>query len=74
MAKLINPQIAVLDVFECDECGFHLGIDTSYIEQVEDLKIPCPVPSCSGVFDTSADYPEPDPLPFDVPGDVYESV
>ena len=39
-----------LDVFEC-KCGFHMGIDSSYLEQVEDVKIACP--SCGEIIDTS---------------------
>ena len=36
MAKLIETvetDKCSLSVYECD-CGFHLGIDTSYLEQV----------------------------------------
>ena len=30
-----------LEVVEC-ECGFHLGVDTSYLEQVGSVEIICP--------------------------------
>jgi len=30
-----------LEVFECS-CGFHLGLDFTYLDQCGDLKVPCP--------------------------------
>jgi len=39
-----------LCVFECD-CGFHLGLDASYLDQIGDLQVKCP--SCGELFDTS---------------------
>ena len=34
-----------LQVVECVACGFHLGIDLIYLEQVEGVSLACP--SCS---------------------------
>ena len=31
-----------LAVFECIHCGFHLGLDASYLEQVSQITMPCP--------------------------------
>jgi len=31
-----------LEVIECNYCGFHIGIDASYLDQVGDIKILCP--------------------------------
>jgi len=42
-----------LEVYEC-KCGFHIGLDTSFIEQVSDIKIKCP--SCGEKLDTK-DFP-----------------
>ena len=53
MAKYIcsieNDKVQ-LEVFECD-CGFHLGLDFTYMDQVDDIKIECP--SCKKIIDTS---------------------
>ena len=44
-----------LEVIECD-CGFHIGVDVSYLLQVGDVKIQCP--SCDIIVDTSVVCPE----------------
>jgi ssDNA-binding Zn-finger/Zn-ribbon topoisomerase 1 len=31
-----------LEVVECNHCGFHLGIDASYLEQVDGVSLACP--------------------------------
>jgi len=49
-----NDQVQ-LEVFECD-CGFHIGLDFTYLAQEEDLKVPCP--KCGEVFDTEELKPE----------------
>ena len=44
MAKLIDiaeTDRYTLSIYECD-CGFHLGLDTSYLEQVDEVKTLCP--------------------------------
>ena len=38
-----------LEIIECD-CGFHIGIDATFLEQVGDTKITCP--SCQSVIST----------------------
>lgn len=38
-----------LYVYECP-CGFHLGIDASYLEAVDDVVVPCP--NCKEEFNT----------------------
>jgi len=40
-----------LEVYECDGCGFHIGFDSSYIDQVGDVSIQCP--SCGEVVISS---------------------
>ena len=44
-----------LEVVECD-CGYHMGIDATYIDQVEDFKTKCP--ACGAVIDTAVICPE----------------
>ncbi len=38
-----------LEVYECD-CGFHIGLDTSYLDQVGEIIINCP--SCNVEINT----------------------
>ena len=38
-----------MEVIECD-CGFHMGIDVTFLEQVGDFKINCP--SCNAEINT----------------------
>jgi len=39
-----------LEVVECD-CGYHMGIDATYLVQVGDFKTDCP--SCGKTIDTA---------------------
>lgn len=48
--KIIPPSQCELLLIEC-ECGYHMGIDFSYVDQVSDFKTPCP--SCDLVIDTA---------------------
>ena len=41
-----------LDVIECD-CGFHIGLDATYLDQVDEIEIPCP--SCKRIIYTDFD-------------------
>lgn len=41
-----------LEVYECGDCGFHIGLDSSFIEQIGDIKIKCP--ACENMFDTGS--------------------
>jgi hypothetical protein len=49
-----NDQVQ-LEVVECD-CGFHLGIDATYLVQVGDCVICCP--SCCAQINTAVVFPE----------------
>jgi len=40
-----------LEVIECD-CGFHLGIDATYLDQVDGVDIECP--SCGKIISAGA--------------------
>jgi hypothetical protein len=44
-----------LEVCQC-ECGFHTGIDATYLDQVEDLNMICP--SCKRIWNTSEVFNE----------------
>ena len=44
-----------LEVIECD-CGFHLGLDATYLDQVGDFICSCP--SCGATIDTVVIVPE----------------
>lgn len=37
----LQGETASLDVHEC-LCGFHIGVDTTYLEQVSSVSIACP--------------------------------
>ena len=52
MKRLISErhEIADLEVIECD-CGYHMGIDASYVLRVGDFKTNCP--SCGKEIDTA---------------------
>lgn len=47
--KDVETDRYVLEVYECD-CGFHIGLDASYLDQVGDIIIPCP--GCGKDLDT----------------------
>jgi len=49
-----NEQVQ-LEVVECD-CGYHMGIDATYLDQVGELVIPCPC--CEARIDTRVVCPE----------------
>lgn len=51
----IETDIIQLEVVECD-CGYHMGIDATFLVEVGDLKIPCP--SCGAIIDTEVVCPE----------------
>lgn len=52
----VSNGIAELEVVECASCGFHLGIDATYLIQVGDLNIPCP--NCGSIIPTRVVCPE----------------
>jgi len=39
-----------------NDCGYHMGVDATYLEQVGDFKTKCP--SCKIVVDTAKVLPE----------------
>lgn len=51
--KILSPEEAErkceILIIECN-CGFHLGLDESYLDQVGHIKINCP--SCKALVDT----------------------
>ena len=49
-----NEQVQ-LEIIECD-CGYHMGIDASYLINVGDFKCHCP--SCDALIDTEVICPE----------------
>jgi hypothetical protein len=53
--KSVNTDEVELEVLECS-CGYHMGIDSSFLEGVGDFKTICP--SCSREIDTEVDIPE----------------
>ena len=48
--KDIETEKVELEIYECD-CGFHLGLDATYLLQVDNIKIGCP--SCGKIIDTA---------------------
>lgn len=44
-----------LEVYAC-ECGFHIGIDATYIDQVDKVIMKCP--GCQSELDTSTAFKE----------------
>jgi hypothetical protein len=46
----VSTSTVELEVLECG-CGFHIGIDGTYLDQVGDIKLECPV--CQATIDTS---------------------
>ena len=50
--KMIRDDEAELAVYHCNKCNFDLGLDASFLEQVEEIVMPCPNPDCDSVLDT----------------------
>lgn len=57
--KLIPLSKCEIDIIECD-CGYHMGVDATFLDQVGDFKTKCP--SCSLIIDTSKVYDYDDAL------------
>lgn len=51
----VETEEVSMEVGECD-CGYHFGVDATYLDQVEDFKFPCP--SCGRIIDTADLFPE----------------
>lgn len=54
LSSVENDQVQ-LEIMQCD-CGFHLGVDATYLDQVGDFVIECP--SCHAKIDTAIVFPE----------------
>jgi hypothetical protein len=53
--KRLKPVFSIeyeLDVIQCD-CGFHIGLDATFLDQVKEIQIECP--SCEAIIDTDFD-------------------
>lgn len=50
LIEAIETEKCYLFVYECTSCRFHLGLDATFIENVEDIKIQCP--SCGSEIST----------------------
>ena len=48
--ETVATSTVELEVIEC-VCGFHIGIDGTYLDQVGDIKLECPV--CQTTIDTT---------------------
>ena len=55
--KIVDIKKCSIDVVECD-CGYHLGLDASYLDQVGDFITECP--ACQAKIDTSLLYDDND--------------
>lgn len=51
----IETATVVLEIGECD-CGYHFGVDASYLVEVGDFSFPCP--ACKIEIDTAKLFPE----------------
>ena len=49
-----NDQVQ-LEVIECD-CGYHMGIDATFLDQIGDVFLICP--ACNKIFRTDEICPE----------------
>ena len=50
--KVLEPaenEVYSLEVIECN-CGFHIGLDYTYLDQVADIIIACP--NCRDLIET----------------------
>lgn len=55
--KSVETDEYQLEVVQCD-CGYHIGIDATFIDQVGDFTITCP--SCGAIESTATVCPEHD--------------
>ena len=53
--KSVENEQVQLEVLECD-CGFHMGLDATFFEQVGDFAFTCP--SCDMDWHTALVFPE----------------
>lgn len=45
----ISNELYELEIYECS-CGFHIGLDATYLDQCGPIKTPCP--SCGALLNT----------------------
>jgi hypothetical protein len=50
----VETELVSLEVGECD-CGYHFGIDVTFLEDVGDFTFRCP--SCDKCIDTAIVFP-----------------
>jgi hypothetical protein len=55
-----------LEIGECD-CGYHFGVDFTFIDQVEDFEFECP--ACGEIIDTARVFPADVPIDEEVHDD-----
>ena len=48
--KIVPISKCQIDIIECD-CGYHMGIDVTFTDQVNDFKTKCP--SCKVTINTA---------------------
>ncbi|MGX1811467.1 hypothetical protein ACWIGI_37570 [Nocardia sp. NPDC055321] len=74
-AKWIASAVSALyelEVAECG-CGFHIGLDATFVDQVADFVIICP--ACHSVIDTAATFgAEPSTIHRVVTGDLGNDI
>jgi hypothetical protein len=51
----VENDVVQLEVIECD-CGYHMGIDATFLDQVGDFETTCP--ACNCIIDTAEVCPE----------------
>ena len=61
--KSVETDEVQLEIGECD-CGYHFGIDATFLESGGDFKFRCP--SCETEIDTAFLFPEDNLVPFEV--------
>ena len=42
LLEAVTTPRTVLEVYECTHCGYHLGVDSTYLEQIGDVHGYCP--------------------------------
>jgi hypothetical protein len=58
--KLVETDKFQVEICECD-CGYHFGIDATFLDQVGDFTFKCP--SCNKEINTSVLFPQRDETP-----------
>jgi len=69
LKNIVTEQVQ-MEVVECD-CGYHMGIDATYLDQVDDFIAPCP--SCNALINTSKYCSEDDECLVDSDGCLIDN-